>query len=263
MNHVKLIIDNRENDLKKFFPESETVEYQNMEIGDMKYTYQGKTFLLIERKTLPDLIASVNDGRYREQKLRIKHQHIPPYRVMYLLEGELMEIPGNSKTYYGMVINTLMRDKFYVFRTFNTEETVQLMSRIKIKLETDPKKIIGDLLTIDENQNEGNQNNQGLEGEYLESIKLKKKDNMTPRMCSILQLSQIPGCSRKVATIIIDKFETIVKIIQAVSEKEIPKDKIKVISELTFSSKNAKNEVKERKIGPVLGERIITYLGLI
>ena len=34
---------------------------------------------------------------------------------------------------------------------------------------------------------------------YCETIKLKKKDNLTPLICQQLQLTQIPGVSVKIA----------------------------------------------------------------
>lgn len=260
----KIIIDHRENDLKKSFPVSDTIEYQNLPIGDIKVIYDNQLFLLIERKTLPDLMASIGDGRYREQKLRIKSQNIPSHRVLYLLEGDILSIAGNSKVYYGMIINTMMRDKFHVFRTLTTEETIHFISRLETKLLKDPKKILGDLYQNQNSDPTSNQNNKqtnpnSLEQQYLETIKLKKKDNMTPRLCSILQLSQIPGCSRKVATLIIDKYQTLAKIIENANQIEDIKEKIKIISELKIPLENN----KERKIGGVLGKRILDYLGCL
>lgn len=42
----------------------------------------------MERKTVPDLESSIMDGRYEEQKVRLKA--CPCNRVMYLVEGTLV-----------------------------------------------------------------------------------------------------------------------------------------------------------------------------
>jgi ERCC4-type nuclease len=47
---------------------------------------------------MKDLIASVNDGRYREQKKRLLETGIPRNKIMYLLEGRIDDIPGQMKT---------------------------------------------------------------------------------------------------------------------------------------------------------------------
>jgi len=299
---LKIIIDNREMELKKAFPQSKTIQYENLPIGDIKVMYDNRLYLLIERKTLTDLIASIGDGRYREQKIRIQSQNISPHRVIYLLEGDINTINhtnANIKLYYGMVINTMLRDKYHVFRTLSINETIHFISRLESKLLSEPSKIIGDLYLHKNNLENNNLENNNLENNnlennnlennnlennnlennnlennslensnleksdieqrYLESIKLRKKDNMTPRMCSILQLSQIPGCSRKVATIIIEKYKTIVNLINQVSQEEKDINKINMLSELKMTIENN----KERKIGKVLSKRILEYLGII
>ena len=70
-----LIIDNREKHLiellKKRYPEL-VFSIQQLDIGDIHVLYKGILVVVIERKTIADLIASIKDGRYREQKLRLK-----------------------------------------------------------------------------------------------------------------------------------------------------------------------------------------------
>ena len=45
--------------------------------------------LIIERKTLTDLAASIKDGRYREQSFRLQKSLEEGYKVLYLIEGNL------------------------------------------------------------------------------------------------------------------------------------------------------------------------------
>jgi ERCC4-type nuclease len=56
-------------------------------IGDLGQTLRQ---LIIERKSYADLIGSIKDGRYKEQKLRLQsmcQQNIWPTRFVYLVES--------------------------------------------------------------------------------------------------------------------------------------------------------------------------------
>jgi len=46
------------------------MEVKNLDIGDI-IIYNGSYKLIIERKTINDLVSSIKDGRYREQKMRL------------------------------------------------------------------------------------------------------------------------------------------------------------------------------------------------
>ena len=272
MSNSHLIIDNREKDLKAVFKDA---EFKNMDLGDIQINYvkNGKEelFLLIERKTMSDLIASVNDGRYREQKKRLMESGIPKERIMYLLEGPSDDIPGHFKTLFGMIINTLFRDQLKVLRFIDIEETIYFIKRIVEKLNKNDTDILNLIKTKDNfkasndlkdpnnesqdisEQNNNNNNNTNLE--YLSTIKLKKKDNLTQNNCSVLQLAQIPGMSIGNAQIILDKYKSIANLIKSYYDIEDDK-KSKMLAELEIHILNG----KARKLGPVLSKRIYQYL---
>jgi ERCC4-type nuclease len=279
---VSLIIDNREKDLKVAFPDA---IFKNLDLGDIeiKYTREEgneELFLLIERKTMCDVISSVNDGRYREQKKRLLESNIPNDKIMYLLEGHIDDIPGQMKTLFGMLINTLFRDKLQVIRFESIEETIYFIKRIVEKLKSDDVNIlknikknkqINTILDKSENKNneqnendnntENNMNNEQNNLEYLSTIKLKKKDNLTPLNCNLLQLAQIPGMSLQNAQIIIDKYGSIANLIKSyydindMDETKIEDKRIKMLIDLEISISNG----KKRKLGKVLSERIYQY----
>jgi crossover junction endonuclease MUS81 len=260
MTSILLTIDHREKDLKIAFPNA---EYLNLDLGDIKITYNGNLVLLIERKTMNDLIASVNDGRYREQKKRLLDSGIPQSKIMYILEGSLNDIPGHLKTLYGMIINTLFRDKLTVLKFEDMDETIFFLKRIIKKLEDkDPSLIALSLMSESSNQNNNIEQEGGEEKdatnnnlEYLSTIKMKKKDNLTTTNCSILQLAQIPGMSIQNANIILDKYKSIANLIKSYFEIDETK-RIKMLMDLEIPISNG----KKRKLGPVLSERIYNYL---
>ena len=41
---------------------------------------------------------------------------------------------------------------------------------------------------------------------YEATVKIAKKDNMTPDICSVIQIAQIPGISSKIARTIVDEY---------------------------------------------------------
>jgi crossover junction endonuclease MUS81 len=246
---VSLVIDNREKDLKLAFPEA---EYKNLDLGDIEIKYTDsegnqKLFLLIERKTMCDLISSVNDGRYREQKKRLLESNIEREKIMYLLEGHIDDIPGQMKTLFGMIINTMFRDKLQIIRFEGIEETIYFIKRIVEKLKNNDGTIL--------NTNSINTKAENNNLEYLSTIKLKKKDNLTTSNCSLLQLAQIPGMSLQNAQVIIDKYKSIANLIKSYYEiDESIRHKMLIDLEISISND------KKRKLGKVLSERIYQYL---
>jgi hypothetical protein len=91
--------------------------------------------------------------------------------------------------------------------------------------------------------------------EYLSTIKLKKKDNLTSNNCSILQLAQIPGMSIQNAQIIINAYQSLANLINTYYQTDEDKRSM-LLSDLEISIANG----KKRKLGKVLSERIYQYL---
>lgn len=282
---IKLIIDNREKDLKGIFPDA---EYKNLDLGDIQIKLILQTnlnknsensekdnleseiseteefFTIIERKTMKDLIASVNDGRYREQKKRLLETGLSGNRIIYLLEGSMNDIPSNMKTLFGMIINTLFRDNISVLRLESIEDTIYFIKRLVEKLKSDEQPIfLKNLNSIKhnleqdnlENPNEKEKNNNQNNLEYLSTIKLKKKENLTANNCSVLQLTQIPGMSISNSQIIIDKYKSIANLINTYYQLEENK-RILMLADIEILISNN----KKRKLGKVLSERIYQYL---
>jgi ERCC4-type nuclease len=84
--------------------------------------------IIIERKTLPDLAASIRDGRYQEQSLRLEHTSLHNHNIIYLIEGKMEFYRSNyskidSKTLYSSMFSMLYYKGFSVFRTQSLVET--------------------------------------------------------------------------------------------------------------------------------------------
>ena len=156
---IDIIVDNRENGLIAKLKEIgdrggpgpiegpiEGLKIETLDIGDIVFREDGKDILIIERKTVADLKASICDGRAREQKARLLHSGIAVDRIMYLIEGSL-DKPLKSKTcgfptstLIGSLINTQLRDGIKVYKTASMSETVCFLVKLKSKLEKDGEK---------------------------------------------------------------------------------------------------------------------------
>lgn len=97
-----------------------------------------------------------------------------------------------------------------------------------------------------------------LDNEYLKSrINKKKKDNLTPKLCQQLMLTNIPGISSKYAIAILEHYKTINTLITLINDTTKPRtDIIKELTQLTLNTASGKS----RKLGPVLSSRLVEYL---
>lgn len=279
---TELIIDYREDKLIKLFTEKE-IEYKtsNLELGDiiLKYSKNDKIVLefIIERKEINDLIASIKDKRYKEQKQRIFSNINPESKVIYLIEGYSSKIrnPRDIKMYHGSLLSMLLRDNIKLLHTEDLDDTADIIERLYNRLKKNAKDFISDIDFTPiqykgDNIVETNENNQKtLEtktiditvkgGSYLETrVKKKKSDNITPENCSILMLTYLPGISSQLAIEILKHFNNkISSLLNYLTNKElIANEKIKYISTLKIQTVSG----KERNIGPSIARTLIEYL---
>jgi len=87
---------------------------------------------LIERKTGSDLVASIIDGRLREQRSRLLASGL---RVIYIIEGPLVSrnrVPISTSV--GAIVNMIIRDRLQVLRTFDTRETAAFLCNLHKKV---------------------------------------------------------------------------------------------------------------------------------
>jgi crossover junction endonuclease MUS81 len=248
---MRLLVDGREGKIKEMVNYDLNITLTNLDIGDFVFKDDAdETLLLIERKTLSDLSSSIKTGRYREQKKRILSS-VPKEKVIYLIEGRLDEPKTKSSKFskYGLPISTLisstinliLRDNIKVIFTKDLEDTFRWLEMIYNKIE--------DKLILNSKKNEGEE-----KMEYLECLKTVKKDNITKDNCYILQLSQIPGVSVKIATAIATKYPSFKKILEAYNEinDSDESEKEKLLADIKVND--------NRKLGKVLSARLYQYL---
>ena len=240
---MELIIDHRERDLKKYFENYENVSCDNLNLGDIQFSYNKEIFLLIERKTIKDFVSSLKDKRYSEQKIRLKN-NMDLNKVIYLLEGNINNFQGDKidgiskKIITSSIISLLLKDNIKIYQTDNIQGTIDFIYRIYKRLKEKP-----DNLIIKDNVSDNT-------NKYSSCIKLVKKENITNDVCYIAQLSQIPGISNKIATFIASKYNSMAIICSKYSENP------KLLEDFEYEINNGKT----RKLGKKKNNVIYNFL---
>ena len=144
----------------------------------------------------------------------------------------------------GAILNTMFRDKLRVITTSSVMDTVQTIINLYKKCSENPQWFQNDTSTESTSTEQIN---------YENLIKLQKKENMTPKICQILFLSQIPGMSQQISRQIIDYFTSIKSMIIQLSTEQEP---LVVLMNIELET----NSGRKRKLGKVLAKRIYTCL---
>jgi ERCC4-type nuclease len=231
---MKICIDYREKTLNTLLiRENQNYNFElineNLSLGDIIIKNDdGKILLIIERKSVNDLAASIKDGRYAEQSYRLNLHQTHNHNIIYLIEGlignyssKFTRIKPNSL--YSSIFSLNYYKGFSTFRTIDIGETAKFIILITDKLRRDKNKEpyygsndVGHTKTLED---------------YSSVANIVKKNNITKNNISTIMLSQIPGISNKTADIIIKKHSSLLNLI-----KNLEADK-KCLDDITYETK--------------------------
>lgn len=229
-------IDTRESDLIRLMNNSEGMSVKQLQVADIwiGVTETGEISengVIIERKSIRDLEASILDGRYREQRGRIlafcQENKTQP---MYILEGSLSSGTGRlqKKAIMKFINRLIFHYQIPVMQTASVNETAELVQSLVEQWKDDPKNLQRTTELV----------------KVTDGIHIQKKTNASDhKQFAISCLAQCPGVSVKMAEAIIEKFGTLPDVINA-DAKEIESVKIGT-----------------RKVGPVVSKRLSDILG--
>ena len=272
-------IDNREHNLiqiikKKIEEKSISIvelKIENLPIGDIIICNdKGDEIIIIERKSLNDLIASIKDGRYEEQSYRLQGTNIHSHNIIYLIEGDISKTMHDKKTIYSAMFSLNYYKGFSVAKSNNIEESATIILNMVTKMNksSNKKGYYLDKPNKNKSNNEEKEKDTNEEKEkdvneekkeketnedvksYCHVIKKIKKENITPDNIGEIMLSQIPSVSSATAIEIMKKFKTISNLIISINENSNILNDIKII--------NAKNQ--SRKISKTAIENIYKYI---
>lgn len=275
---MKIILDERETAL---FSACTQLQNNNMEkrvldLGDIlivSNNLEEDIQLIIERKSLSDLVASIKDGRYEEQSHRLQHASgIPTHNIIYIVEGMFSQLrsPQDKKMVLSAMTSLSFFKGFSVVRTCSVTETAEFIINMADKIERDVKKgktpaYIKDLvlrekdITSDEKditsgekddeQKEEEEEKTEQKKKYCEVVKKVKKENITKENMGEIILCQIPGIS-SITAIAIMKYvdNSLVKLLDIL--KNSPEE----------LQQNIKMGDKQRKISQKNVENMIHFL---
>jgi crossover junction endonuclease MUS81 len=292
-------VDSREKDLqaKMSFYISSIPAFKNLKviteslpIGDVIISSNNnEDILIIERKTIVDLLSSIKDGRYEEQSYRLNGTPLHNHNIMYVIEGDVnkMNMFRDTKfeklTLYSAIFSLNYYKGFSAIRTFTLDETALFICNCTSKLikgvstdrksfypnksTTAPSSAINTITettdtpetthtpetpeTTDQETDENTeQSTDASSKEYIGLVKKVKKENITPENIDEIMLCQIPGVSTATSISIIKKFSNIATLIKCLEENE------KCLNDVT----NTNNKGQSRKITKTSIANIVKFL---
>ncbi|CAG9970654.1 unnamed protein product [Clonostachys byssicola] len=90
---------------------------------------------IVERKRLDDLIGSIKDGRFHEQKFRLKRSGVK--KVIYIIEDISMDsgtLTKYEEAVQSAIASTQVVNEYFVKRTTKMDETIRYLARMTAML---------------------------------------------------------------------------------------------------------------------------------
>lgn len=246
---VKVILDEREGALydkcrdlvdNKYVSSIATVSKEVLCLGDIVFRDEhGVDAIILERKSLRDLLASIRDSRYEEQSYRLSHASgLHAHKIIYIIEGVMSTLKSDveKKTVYSAIASLNLFKGFSVIRTSGVSETAEVVLSMADKINRNVKKnlflwkptsitapevpltedIVGGNIVLSSSEKEPEHS----PANYCTVVKKVKKENITTDNFGEILLSQIPGVSSISAIAIMKHYRSIIHLIESVKENE-------------------------------------------
>ena len=233
-----LEVDNREHTVIKHLEELQ-VEHKivQLPIGDMliKDQLNDAPHALFERKTYADLVASLKDSRFREQKHRMENSTAPING--YIIEGAYPVHALNGikpSTIDSLLLGLSLRDNFTLVYSKSPAHTAELLGKMLVKC----KEWLTSASVSTAHQ------------DALIQGSLVKKDGLTVETCYLSQLAQIPGVSLVTARAFKEKWPTMFKFVSFLNSESVD----------TIRAELAGFQVNGKRLGPSAADKILAFL---
>ena len=258
---------------------------ENLPIGDIIITDNNEDILIIERKSVADLLSSIKDGRYEEQSYRLNGNKVHNHNVVYLVEGDINKLNMNmfkdvkieKLTFYSALFSLNYYKGFSVIRSFSLDESALFICNSTVKLmkglTTNRKGFYSNNINNINNSNNNLITNNSetekqlqiqiqpqipfitdtceqSEKDYISLVKKVKKENITIENIDEIMLCQIPGVSSTTAISIIKEFKTLSNLIKCLEENR----------ECLNNISNTNNKGQSRKITKTSIANIVKFL---
>jgi ERCC4-type nuclease len=204
---------------------------ENLPLGDIILCNDdGEEKIIIERKSLADLAASIRDGRYKEQSFRLNQCEVHNHHIYYLIEGDLRYyrpfkgLPDKKALLSAMVSMSYFKG-FSLYRTNTLEETAEWVIHLATKIMKEGPAAVPYYTGGSTPAN------------YAEVVgKRIKKDNITPANIGEIMLAQIPSVSSASAAAIMATFGTFANLMAALQTNQTS------LNAITLANKNGQSK---------------------
>jgi len=196
---------------------------ESLPVGDVILSSaDGQTdYIVFERKSLPDLAASIRDGRYKEQSLRLQaFPNVHSHNVVYIVEGDFARYNDRFSKIGKVALQSAMCSLNYykgfsVVRTMSIMETYEIIHSYANKLAASPAPY-GHYHCHHDVGGPAQSEEGGVGGAccpppYCSVLNVKqvKCENITPQNIGEIMLCNIPGISIKTASAVMKKYTTL------------------------------------------------------
>ncbi|MEK6957213.1 MAG: ERCC4 domain-containing protein, partial [Thermoproteota archaeon] len=187
LDQLRIIVDEREK--KSGIPDllkavGVNIEIKTLPVGD----YIVAPEIVVERKSIRDLISSIFDGRLFDQCNRLREHFQHPVILMEGNVDEIEEFTENPLVFYGALSSIALDFKIPVLPTPNATHTAKLLVSMSSRKEA-------------------------AKGPFLK--KIKKSSDLQRQQLSVL--CSLPGVGEKLATRMLEKFGTPLQVLGASS----------------------------------------------
>ena len=231
---MKLYIDSREHQLISLFSEIDIqIEQKQLDIGDILITDDNdQVYCIIERKTIKDMLASVKDGRYREQKSRLL-SNFNKKHILYLIEDFYSFEGLDNGSIKSTIIHSLFRDELKYIFSKNLKDTFYVIQCIYARINAHPEYFM-----ITESGSVSGGNDVG----YFSLNSIKKSNSDCPESINKALYCQIPGVSSQSAGALYDHYGSFAEMI--VSLKELSQeDKMKNLQSIKVNNRKMNKNI--------------------
>lgn len=247
------------------------IQTETLAIGDIIICDDKEEKLIIERKSVNDLLASIKDGRYEEQSYRLNGLPHHNHNIIYLIEGDVNGVNRfktdnkvEKLTMYSAMFSLNYYKGFSVFRSFSLGESATIVCNMAYKMaketakkpfyqNSQPQSVETPIINSEEQDvspEEKEETSEPNEKDYVSVIKKVKKENITPDNIGEIMLCQIPGISSITALAIMEKYKNLPNLMK---ELENNNDCLK---DITYT--NAKGQT--RRINKTSVANIVKFL---
>uniref|UniRef100_A0A8D2LH75 Crossover junction endonuclease MUS81 n=1 Tax=Varanus komodoensis TaxID=61221 RepID=A0A8D2LH75_VARKO len=199
---------------------------------------------VVERKRMPDLCSSIVDGRFREQKFRLRQCGIshPIYLVEDLNSAQHLSLP--EKTLQQAITNTQVVDGFFVKRTRDIRESAAYLTLMTRHLAA----LYGEELDQERPLQAGDGSCRLLTFPEFNQGAVKNKAQTVSEVFA-RQLLQISGISGDKAAAILERYKTPASLLAAYAACQTPRDQEQLLSSIKCGK-------LQRNLGPALSKTV-------